>query len=293
MNLKQLLHHFTNELIAIYDEQEIISIFNITVEHVSGFNRSQLMLNGDAEIEDVKYNDYLQIVNRLKTGEPLQYVIGDTVFYGLTFKVSGVVLIPRPETEELVDWVIERCDSDQFKTLENGSILDIGTGSGCIAISLKKNLKNFKVSAIDVSESALAIASENALLNNTQINFIHADILNYKSTEKYDLIVSNPPYITMEEQKSMHKNVLENEPHSALFVSDEEPLIFYEAIAEFALFNLNENGLLCFEINEYLGKETVQMLSNKSFINIELRKDMQGKDRMVLASGVKLRNDSF
>jgi release factor glutamine methyltransferase len=293
MNLKQLLHHFTNELIAIYDEQEIISIFNITVEHISGFNRSQLMLNGDAEIEDVKCNKYLLALSRLKTGEPLQYVIGDTVFYGLTFKVSGAVLIPRPETEELVDWVIERCGSDQSKTLKNGSILDIGTGSGCIAISLKKNLNTFKVSAIDVSESALAIASENAQLNNAEINFIHADILSYKSTEMYDVIVSNPPYITMEEQKAMHKNVLENEPHLALFVSDEEPLIFYEAIAEFALRNLNEKGLLCFEINEYLGKETVQMLSDKSFINIELRKDMQGKDRMVLASGMKLRNDSF
>jgi release factor glutamine methyltransferase len=281
MNLKQLLHHFTKELIEIYDEQEIISIFNIIVEHISGFNRSQLMLNGDTEVEEVKYNTYLQTLDRLKIGEPLQYVIGDTVFYGLTFKVNPAVLIPRPETEELVDWIIERCNS---VSLGAGSILDIGTGSGCIAISLKKNLANFKVSAIDVSEGALATATENALLNNAEVNFIHADILNYKSTEKYDVIVSNPPYITMEEQKAMHQNVLENEPHLALFVSDEKPLIFYEAIAEFALSNLNSNGLLCFEINEYLGKETIQMLIDKLFVNIELRKDMQGKDRMIICS---------
>nr|WP_068890741.1 peptide chain release factor N(5)-glutamine methyltransferase [Pedobacter panaciterrae] len=292
MNLKQLLHHFTEELIEIYDEQEIISIFNIVVAHVSGFNRNQLMLNRASEIEKVKCNEYLQILSRLKTGEPLQYVVGDTVFYGLTFKVSPAVLIPRPETEELVDWIIERCSSEEFKALKGGSILDIGTGSGCIAISLKKKL-DFKVSAIDISEGALVVARGNALLNNAEVNFIHADILNYKSDEKYDVIVSNPPYITMEEQKAMHQNVLENEPHLALFVSDEKPLIFYEAIADFALSNLKDNGLLCFEINEYLGKETVQMLSDKSFVNIELKKDMQGKDRMILASGVKLRNDSF
>lgn len=277
MNLKQLLHHFTKELIEIYDEQEIISIFNIIVEHVSGFNRSKLMLNWNIEPEEVKYSNYLQILDKLKNGEPLQYVIGDTVFYGLTFKVNPTVFIPRPETEELVDWIIEKC------ALENGgSVLDIGTGSGCIAISLKKNLASFKVSAIDVSEDALATATENALLNNAEINFIHADILNYKSAQRYDVIVSNPPYITMEEQSEMHQNVLENEPHLALFVSDEKQLIFYEAIAEFALSNLNNNGLLCFEINEHLGKETIQMLVDKSFINIELRKDMQGKNRMII-----------
>ncbi|ATP56380.1 protein-(glutamine-N5) methyltransferase, release factor-specific [Pedobacter ginsengisoli] len=289
MNLKQLLHHFTKELIEIYDEQEIISIFNISVEHISGFNRNQLMLKGDAVLEDVKLNEYLKTLARLKTGEPLQYIIGDTVFYGLTFKVNSSVLIPRPETEELVEWIIEKCKREQF----NGSILDIGTGSGCIAISLKKNLNKFAVSAIDVSEGALAIANENALLNNAGVNFIHADILDFESAEKYDVIVSNPPYITMEEQKTMHINVLENEPHLALFVSNEKPLIFYQAIAEFALSNLKDNGLLFFEINEHLGKETVQMLSDKSFVNIELKKDIQGKDRMILASGMKLRYDSL
>lgn len=289
MNLKQLLHYFTKELITVYDEQEIISIFNITVEHISGLNRGQLMLHGDDELEDVKCNEYLRVLARLKTGEPLQYVVGDTVFYGLTFKVNPSVLIPRPETEELVDWIIERCSREQI----NGSVLDIGTGSGCIAISLKKNLSNYKVSAIDVSEDALAVARGNALLNNAEVNFILADILDYKSAEKYDVIVSNPPYITMEEQKAMHKNVLENEPHLALFVPDEKPLIFYEAIAEFALSNLNDNGILCFEINEYLGEETVQMLKGKSFVNIELKKDIQGKDRMILASGMKLRNNAF
>lgn len=251
------------------------------------------MLNEAAEIQQVKFDEYLQVLHRLKTGEPLQYVIGDTVFYGLTFKVSSAVLIPRPETEELVDWIIQRCTSDQFTPPGNGSILDIGTGSGCIAISLKKHLPNFSVSAIDVSKSALAVARGNALLNDAEVNFIHADILDYKSTEKYDVIVSNPPYITRQEQQAMHKNVLENEPHLALFVSDERPLIFYEAIAEFALGNLNENGLLCFEINEHLGKQTVEMLVDKSFVNITLRKDMQGKDRMILASGMKLGNDSL
>jgi release factor glutamine methyltransferase len=208
----------------------------------------------------------------------VQYVLGETVFYGLPFKVSPAVLIPRPETEELVEWVLESVAAEGMRDLQ---ILDVGTGSGCIAVALKKHLGTAGVSALDISKDSLAMASDNAILNEVVINFIEADIRGYSGRETYGLIVSNPPYITTDEKQAMHENVLAHEPHLALFISNEDPLVFYKAIADFALLNLKPDGLLFFEINEHLGKETVQMLKDKSFIGIELRKDMQGKDRMI------------
>ncbi len=208
------------------------------------------------------------------------------------------VLIPRPETEELVEWVIQKVESLKLKVKGSESktlhaprptlnILDIGTGSGCIAISLKKNLPDADITALDISSEALAIAQKNAVLNDVEVSFIEQDILTSHIshlTSPYSILVSNPPYITQTEKAQMHENVLANEPHLALFVSNEKPLIFYEVIADFAINNLKEKGLLFFEINEYLGKETVNMLLVKGFNSIELKKDMQGKDRMICCS---------
>jgi len=284
MNLKELLAQFKDELAGIYEEGEIKAIFDILVAHVSGFNNRHLSLKGiSTEMQD----DFAMwgYLGELKKGKPVQYVIGETEFYGLKMKVDPSVLIPRPETEELVEWVIDSCKPRSANGL---SIIDIGTGSGCIAVALAVNIQGSKVTAADVSAEALEIAKTNALLNSAGISFEQVDILNASAREKlgrsYDVIVSNPPYITPEEKNQMHQNVLAHEPHLALFVTGERPLLFYETIADFALTHLTENGLLFFEINEHMGKETIQMLNDKSFVNIALRKDMQGKDRMIRCS---------
>lgn len=280
MNLSRLLHHFKEELKDVYEEEEVKSIFFISVEHLLQLRRSQLMLNWEKEPEGETLTLFLTILEGLKTHKPIQYLLGEAFFYGSVFKVNEAVLIPRPETEELVDWILEE------KT-PAPSVIDFGTGTGCIAISLKKHLKDASVTAVDISEEALRIASENAGINQAEVSFVHADILTFQSDTKFDIIVSNPPYITEKEREEMQQNVLAHEPHLALFVTNERPLLFYEAVADFALGNLKENGSLFFEINEYLAKETIQMLKDKSFVFIELRKDMQGKDRMVRA-GLKL-----
>ncbi|WP_342333283.1 peptide chain release factor N(5)-glutamine methyltransferase [Pedobacter sp. FW305-3-2-15-E-R2A2] len=276
MNLSQLLYHFKEELKDVYEEEEVKSIFSISVEHLLQLRRSQLMLNWEKEPEQETLHSFLRILNGLKAQKPIQYLLGEAFFYGAVFKVNEAVLIPRPETEELVDWILE-------EKAQAPAVIDFGTGTGCIAISLKKHLKDASVTAVDISEEALRIASENALINQTEVSFIQADILTFQSESKFDIIVSNPPYITEKERAEMHQNVLAHEPHLALFVTDERPLLFYEAVADFALRNLKENGALFFEINEYLSKETIQMLKDKSFVFIELRKDMQGKDRMICA----------
>lgn len=225
--------------------------------------------------EEKKFEDALL---RLLKHEPIQYIIGETEFFGLKFKVNKNVLIPRPETEELVDWILKDLKSSGKKEL---SILDIGTGSGCIAISLAKELPNARVSAMDISDGALQIASSNAKMNNVEIDFILQDIL--KTTElpeKYDLIVSNPPYVRELEKKEMQRNVLENEPEMALYVKDLEPLIFYQKITKLAETGLKQGGSLYFEINQYLGKETAEILSSSGFKSFS-GKDIFGNDRML------------
>lgn len=276
MNLSRLLQHFKGELKDVYEEEEVKSIFSIIVEHLLQLRRSQLMVNWEKEPEPAVLNSFLSVLEGLKAHKPIQYLLGEAFFYGSVFRVNEAVLIPRPETEELVDWILEM---PAIAT----AVIDFGTGSGCIAISLKKHLEDASVTAVDISEEALRIASENARINQTEVNFIHADILTFQSAAKFDIIVSNPPYITERERAAMAQNVLAHEPHLALFVTNERPLLFYEAVADFALRNLKENGSLFFEINEYLAKETIQMLKDKSFVSIELRKDMQGKDRMIRA----------
>lgn len=256
----------------------------IVLSDVTGISPAKIKAFPETELLATDSERVENILNRLKTGEPVQYILGHTEFYGLPFKVNPSVLIPRPETEELVEWAISSVGSLQ---LAAGSILDIGTGSGCIAISLKKNLKDAQMSAIDISPEALKTAKENAELNKVDVNFVRDDILNPTHhsllTTHYSLIISNPPYVTLDDKKQMHTNVTDFEPHTALFVPKDDPLIFYRAIANFASTHLEKGGLLFFEINESYGEQTVELLSDKQFKNIELRKDMSGKLRMIKA----------
>lgn len=290
MKLKSVALRFSEDLSHIYDESEAEALFYIALQYVMGLNRPAYLLKKDTEIDHNIVNSFELILDRLAKQEPIQYILGETYFYGLYFKVDSSVLIPRPETEELVDWVLTVCDTNQKLegTTDNFNVLDVGTGSGCIAITLKKNKPDFHVTAIDIAQDSLAMAEINAELNRVEVDFVQDDILNPIAINQhvFDAIVSNPPYITYHEKEDMHKNVLAHEPHRALFVSNEKPLVFYEAIADFALQNLRKGGYLFFEINEFLGKETVQLLKDKGFIYIELRKDIQGKDRMIKCNKV-------
>lgn len=272
-------------LSTVYDRQEIDSIKYLVLSDISNLSKAQLRAFQDNELSDDVVEKLQNIIIRLQTGEPVQYILGHTEFYGLRFKVNSSVLIPRPETEELVEWVLSEVRSQES---EVGSILDVGTGSGCIPITLKKHLPQNQVSGLDISPTALQAAKQNAELNEVDVEFIEADILKASNhsqlTAHYSLITSNPPYVTEHEKHDMHQNVLNHEPHNALFVPDTDPLLFYRAIADFALQHLLPNGLLFFEINENLGKETVELLANKGFNNIALRQDMRGKDRMIKAN---------
>ncbi|MGY8943367.1 MAG: peptide chain release factor N(5)-glutamine methyltransferase [Flavobacteriales bacterium] len=282
MILKEFKLFFNEALSAIYPKTEIDSFFFILMEEKLNLQRIDTVLKPDYLITEKNLIDLKTIVKRLQKEEPIQYIIGTTEFYGLPFLVDKNTLIPRPETEELVTWVL-----DEIKVLTNNkitelSILDIGTGTGCIPISLAKNLTSLNISAIDISPEALLIAKQNAILNKVRIAFIELDILGAKSLpQKYDVIISNPPYVRELEKEEIKNNVLENEPHLALFVADENPLIFYNKIADLAKQQLSKNGMLFFEINQYLGKETLSMLAEKGFKNIQLKKDLFGNDRMI------------
>ena len=265
---------FLQKLAPIYGEKEANSMVYWSIESVLGFSKSDCIMQQDATVSEIQKLKLLEILSRLVEEEPLQYILGIAEFMSLEFKVNKHTLIPRPETEELVRWVLQK----DFK-----SALDIGTGSGCIAISLAKQSKA-TLSALDFSKEALEIAKDNANNNEVVIDFIHADILQKPALQQtFDVILSNPPYVLESDKKLMHANVLKHEPHTALFVPDKEALVFYNYITDFAQNHLNENGKLFFEIHEKKGEELLQMLQEKGFTNLELRKDMQGKDRMVKA----------
>lgn len=280
MLLKQYKTHFFDSLKNIQDEQEIESFFFILTEYLHNLKRVDLALNPNFELSDTEVEKWNIILADLQQEKPIQYITGEAWFYGLKFEVNENTLIPRPETEELVDWIIE---SQKLKVKsQKFDILDIGTGSGCIPISLKANLPQANVSAIDVSEKALEVAKRNAVSNKVEINFIQTNILEVEDlNQHFDVIVSNPPYVRNLEKEEIKKNVLDYEPHLALFVEDTDAFLFYRKIAQLALKNLAPNGLLFFEINQYLGKETVELLENLGFKNIELKKDMYGNDRMI------------
>jgi len=282
MILKEFKLFFNEALSAIYPKTEIDSFFFILMEEKLKLQRIDTVLKSDFLITEKNLIDLKNIVKRLQKEEPIQYIIGNTEFYGLPFLVDKNTLIPRTETEELVAWVLDEIKVFTNNKITELSILDIGTGTGCIPISLAKNLTSLNISAIDISPEALLIAKQNAILNKVTIEFIELDILNAESLpQEYDVIISNPPYVRELEKKEIKNNVLENEPHLALFVADENPLIFYNKIADLAKKQLSENGMLFFEINQYLGKETINMLVKKGFKNIQLKKDLFGNDRMI------------
>ena len=284
MTFREVEQIYLEALTTLYNKQEAGSLAWLSICHVCKFNRSEYLNLKNTEIPTDQYESLLNILKALKTGKPLQYVIGETEFYGLTFKLNPSVLIPRPETEELVEWILSDVRKSKISP-EGIKIIDIGTGSGCIPISLKINLPDAKLYAVDVSTEALDVSRQNSTLNNVAIHFIQDDILNPISeelkNEKFGVIVSNPPYVLDAEKPKMLPNVLDHEPHLALFVPDDDPLIFYKAIADFAIKNSDINVALYLEINENLGEETVTLLKHMGFKNIELRQDLSGKDRMI------------
>jgi release factor glutamine methyltransferase len=282
MKIKEYRTQFIEVLSPIYDIGEVESFFYLILEEKRELKRIDLALNPDLTFSVEEIQMWNSILVQLQQEIPIQYLLGKTNFYGLDFEVNSAVLIPRPETEELVEWIIET-QNPKPKT-QNPKILDIGTGSGCIAIALAKNIPNAQVFAIDVSAPALATAQKNAKINEVNVVFIEKNILETEDLEQqFDSIISNPPYVRELEKKEIKKNVLDNEPHLALFVEDNDALLFYRKIAELAQKNLSKDGKLFFEINQYLGKEMVELLEKMNFKNIELRKDMYGNDRMIKA----------
>ncbi|MBK5202271.1 MAG: peptide chain release factor N(5)-glutamine methyltransferase [Prolixibacteraceae bacterium] len=278
--MQSCLKYIRNELSDLYSKNETEGLIRYIFEYIKKYSVSDLIIHDRDKLSDKERNMVKKIVSELKSHKPIQYILNETEFYGLPFKVNNNVLIPRPETEELVDWIVK--ENIDFK----GSVLDVGTGSGCIAVSLKKKLKDSDVYGIDISEKALIVAQSNALLNEVNVSFIKKDILNisnYDSLPKFDIIVSNPPYVTEKEKDKMQDNVLKYEPFSALFVPDDDPLKFYRALADTGQKKLNENGKIFWEINENYGKDCMRLLEKFHFYNIRLRKDIRGKDRMISA----------
>ena len=277
--LREIKRQYLKELETVYDKQEANSLLNILIKHFFGLSRVDQAVQTDFRLSESEILKLHFAVKDLKNEKPVQYITGETEFQGLKLKVTPDVLIPRPETEELIDLIVKENTSRKIN-----SILDIGTGSGCIALSLKKYFPESEVTGIDISENSLKIANENSELNGLQVNFVKADILdsNVKNKfEKFDLIVSNPPYVTEDDKILMKKNVLEFEPHLALFVENNEPLVFYEKIADFSVEKLNPDGQLWFEVNEKYGYEVSGLLKHKGFKNVTVIKDFMGKERFV------------
>lgn len=279
MNYSQIKKIFHQQLKEIYIENEIDSLFFIALEYVTSISKIEYILQKEEEISEEKLIELKFILEELTKNKPIQYITKNAYFYGLNFYVNEKVLIPRQETNELVDWVL--MSVTHSKPIK---ILDIGTGSGCIAITLKKNLPLSEVFAIDISNEAIQVAQKNANDNEVEINFLQKNILEINDLKSnFDIIISNPPYVRELEKLEMAPNVLDNEPHLALFVPDNNPLLFYEKITEIALKNLTKDGMLFFEINQYLSEETKKMIENKGFKNVTLRKDLQENYRMILA----------
>ncbi|BFM41993.1 peptide chain release factor N(5)-glutamine methyltransferase [Flavobacterium sp. CFS9] len=280
MKIKQYRTQFIKDLSPFYDAYEAESFFYLILEDKHQLRQIDLALNHELAFSEDDFLIWDFLVLQLKKEVPIQYLLGKTHFYGLDFEVNENVLIPRPETEELVEWIInENSGGTKSKKIK---ILDIGTGSGCIAISLAKNLPHAEVYAIDVSKKAIATAKRNAVRNKVDVTFMLQDILEAEELKQnFDVIVSNPPYVRNLEKQEIKKNVLDYEPHLALFVDDNDALIFYRKIAELAKKNLSEKGQLYFEINQYLGKEMIDLLEKMNFKNIELKKDIYDNDRMI------------
>jgi len=264
-----------NSLMHRYPEREINSIVDLLLEKKVNLKKTTLLLNPNTTLPEEKTQEMLSVIDELKAGKPIQYILGETEFYDLTFSVDSNTLIPRQETEELVDWIIHTNKNHTAK------ILDIGTGTGCIAISLARHLPHCQVKALDDQEKTIKKARENACLNNVKVDFFCLDILQHALPENFDVIVSNPPYVLESEKNIMHQNVLEHEPKNALFVPDSNPLRYYKRIVELARIHLTKQGVIYFEINEHFGQQVFQLLEENGFSDVQLKNDINNKPRMI------------
>jgi release factor glutamine methyltransferase len=283
MTIVQAQQQTLVQLKLLYAEREAANITDWVMEHITGKKRIDRLINTQELLTPEQEEKLGTILPQLAANKPVQYVLNEAWFAGMPFFVNEHVLIPRPETEELVEWI---CEESQKLKVKSQKLLDVGTGSGCIPVSLKKKVPGLDITSIDVSEDALNVAKKNAAGLGTEIRFLHADFLkeeNWKQLSVFDIIVSNPPYIKQSEHSSMSKHVTDFEPSLALFVPDEDALLFYRKIAQFAKTHLSKQGSVFLEINEALGKETVALYESEGYV-VELRKDMQGKDRMVRAN---------
>lgn len=283
MTILEYKQHFQNELCELYTESESTFLYSIFIEHFLGLDSFNQRRLSDQELLIDDENKLQKVISELKTNKPYQHILGETEFYGMKFFVDENVLIPRPETEELLEIAIKKIHNSQF-TIQKLKILDIGTGSGVIPLVLKKHFPEAEVSSIDFSEKALEVAKKNAAFHQLEINFIHGDYLNSELTDHYDVIISNPPYIGIEEEIEIEDSVKGFEPTMALFSPTSDALIFYRKIAEDSKKHLKENGLLFLEINQKLGPETLNLYQD-SFSEVELVKDLSENDRFVI--GVK------
>ena len=272
--IRDILPYFESELTQFYSKKEVQKLAFWCIHSISSLSRSEYLLSSNCPLSTDTVSFYKSVVSRLQKFEPLQYILGECEFYSLSLKVSPSCLIPRPETEELVHWILQHNFTNA---------LDIGTGSACIPIALAKH-KVAQITALDISSDALSIARENAKKNTVDIHFIEHDIFNDINLKtSFDLIVSNPPYVLESEKSLMNNNVLDYEPHLALFVSDNEALVYYKRIIDFSKVHLQREGLLFLEINEQKSVEIKELLENNGFKNVLIKKDMQGKNRMVKA----------
>ena len=283
MQLKEIKALFENELSPLYPEEEINSFFFLAIEHFLQLPRFVLALQPEYTLTKTEETPLFETLAKLKTNKPIQYILGVTEFMGLSFAVNASVLIPRPETEELVRWIVEEASKNTGETIK---ILDIGTGSGCIAVSLAKNLPNAQLGALDVSDEALTVAQENAKSHQVEVSFQQADVLkaSFKIDGDFDVLVSNPPYVRLLEQKEIKQNVTAFEPQQALYVPDDNPLLFYKRINQLAKTYLTPGGMLFYEINQYLSNEMRALMEEDGFSEIEIRKDIFGNFRMLKAT---------
>lgn len=276
--LEEVPRYFHRQLDDLYDPNEVESIAFLAIERYQGFSRTQFVMHAKDRLSESDMLKYIHCVKELETGRPVQYVLEEAHFRNLKLYVAEGVLIPRPETEELIQWIVEDDTREPLK------VLDIGSGSGCIPLALKDELKQAQVTSVDISERALNIAARNGLNLNLTVDFARLDVLSEDLPEQdWDIIVSNPPYVTVDEKGQMHKNVLDFEPDEALFVSNEDPLLFYRRIAEQGQSKLIDGGRMYFEINRSFGPQTVQLLEELGYEQVELRKDLVGNDRMIKA----------
>lgn len=281
--MKQLVNYITSELQGFFPEEELREVAYWIVEESTGMTRTEILFGCKDTKKNVNEQEIAHILQKLRANEPIQYIFGHTEWMGLDLSLTPATLIPRPETAELVEWILQMADKNQPL-----KVLDIGTGSGCIALALKKRAPMWSVTGLDISQEALEVAKENAVRNHLEVNWLQADILSPNANSRLpiaDIIVSNPPYICNSEKKDMQARVLDYEPHSALFVPDDDPLLFYRQIAQlFSQKGEAEKGLLFFEINEAYGNEVCAMLRAMGYTDVQLKNDMYGKPRMVFGT---------